>query len=84
MPDHRDLSLRVLLVATDEANVVRLRDLVAQMPVRFEVDWARSFEAGFIRMTSSRYDAHLVGSGWASGAASTCCTRTTRRRAARR
>ena len=38
-----------------------LRDLVAQTAIRFEVDWARSFEAGFVRMTSSRYDVHLVG-----------------------
>jgi two-component system CheB/CheR fusion protein len=53
--------LRVLLVATDEADVARLRELVAQMPVRIEVDWARSFEAGYSRMSSSRYDAHLVG-----------------------
>lgn len=53
--------LRVLLVETDEKNAARIRDLVAQMPVRIEVDWARSFEAGFVRMTSSRYDAHLVG-----------------------
>ncbi|CAG0992231.1 two-component system, sensor histidine kinase [Gammaproteobacteria bacterium] len=52
--------LRALLVATDELEVLRLRDLVAQMPVRVEVEWARSFEAGFSRMTSSRYDAHLV------------------------
>ncbi len=52
--------LRVLLVETDEKNAGRLRDLVAQMPVRVEVDWARSFEAGIVRMTSSRYDAHLV------------------------
>lgn len=53
--------LRVLLVAADEADVVKLRDLVAGVPVRLEVDWARSYEAGFSRMTSSRYDAHLVG-----------------------
>ncbi|HYN41158.1 MAG TPA: response regulator, partial [Thermoanaerobaculia bacterium] len=53
--------LRVLLVETDEKRAARIRDLVAQMPVRVEVDWARSFEAGFVRMTSSRYDAHLVG-----------------------
>ncbi len=52
--------LRVLLVETDEASAARLRELVAQVPVRFEVDWARSFEAGFSRMTSSRYDALLV------------------------
>jgi len=52
--------LRVLLVETDEKNAGRLRDLLAQMPVRVEVDWARSFEAGIDRMTSSRYDAHLV------------------------
>ena len=52
--------LRVLLVETDEESVARLRDLVAAMAVRVEVDWARSFEAGFNRMTSSRYDAHLV------------------------
>jgi len=53
-------SLRALLVAADEWEALRLRDLVARMPVRVEVDWARSFEAGFSRMTSRRYDAHLV------------------------
>ena len=53
-------SLRVLLVATDEEDAARLRVLVAQAQVRVEVDWAPSFEAGFTRMTSSRYDAHLV------------------------
>ena len=51
----------MLLVETDEKNAACVRDLVAQMPVLVEVDWARSFEAGFVRMTSSRYDAHLVG-----------------------
>lgn len=40
---------------------MRLRDVVARMPVPVEVDWANSFEAGFSRMTSSRYDVHLVG-----------------------
>jgi signal transduction histidine kinase/ActR/RegA family two-component response regulator len=52
--------LRALLVSTDEGDVESLRDLVARMPVRVEVDWARTFEAGYSRMTSSRYDAHLV------------------------
>ena len=54
--------LRILLVDADEDSATRLRDLVAKMPVGIEVDWARSFEAGFTRMTSSRYDAHLVAS----------------------
>ena len=40
---------------------MRLRDLVARMPVPIEVDWANSFDAGFSRMTSTRYDVHLVG-----------------------
>lgn len=53
--------LRVLLVETDEEDAVRIRGLVAQMPVRVEIDWARSFEAGYSWMTSSRYEAHLVG-----------------------
>ncbi len=53
-------SLRILLVTPGEANAARVRDLVAQMPVPVEVDWARSFEAGFGLMTSSRYDAQLV------------------------
>ena len=52
--------LRVLLVEPDEEQAARLREVVARMPVRVEVDWARTFEAGFTRMTSSRYDAHLV------------------------
>jgi len=37
-----------------------MRDLAAQAQVRVEIDWARSFEAGFSQMTSRRYDAHLV------------------------
>jgi len=51
--------LRVLLVETEEKVAARIRDLVARGPVRIEVDWARSFEAGFSWMTSNRYDAHL-------------------------
>ena len=51
--------LRVLLVETDEKDAARIRELVAKMPVRMEVDWAHSFEAGFGWMTSTRYDAHL-------------------------
>jgi len=51
--------LRVLLVETEEKVAARFRDLVARGPVRIEVDWARSFEAGFSWMTSNRYDAHL-------------------------
>lgn len=30
------------------------------MPARIDFDWARSLEAGYNRMTSSRYDAYLV------------------------
>ncbi len=52
--------LRVLLVATDEADVERFRDLVTRMPAHPEVDWARSFETGYNRMIAGRYDAHLV------------------------
>lgn len=52
--------LSVLLVATGGATVARVRELVARMPVPLEVDWAHSFEAGFSRMTSNRYDAHVV------------------------
>jgi signal transduction histidine kinase len=54
-------SLRVLLVETDEEDAARIRDLFEQTPFLFEVDWARSFDAGYSRMTSDRYDAHLVG-----------------------
>ena len=53
--------LRVLLVEADEKHASCIRDLVAQMPLLVEVDRVRSFEEGFARMTSSRYDAHLVG-----------------------
>jgi signal transduction histidine kinase len=53
--------LRVLLVETDEKSAACIRDLVAQIPALVEVDRARSFEEGLVRMTSSRYDAHLVG-----------------------
>ncbi len=51
--------LRVLFVATDEEDVALIRDLVGRMPAVFEVDWARSFEAGFSQMASRRYDALL-------------------------
>ncbi len=51
----------MLLVESDEKYASRVRDVVAQMPVRVEVDWESSFEAGFVRITSSRYDALLVG-----------------------
>jgi signal transduction histidine kinase/CheY-like chemotaxis protein len=62
MPDPMGApALRVLLVATDEADAAKLRDVVGRMPARFEIDWARSFDAGFSRMTSRRYDAHLFG-----------------------
>jgi DNA-binding NarL/FixJ family response regulator len=54
-------SLRVLLVEADEKCATRVRDVVAQMPVRVEIDWERSFEAGFVRINSNRYDALLVG-----------------------
>jgi signal transduction histidine kinase len=54
--------LRVLLVEADEEDARRVRDLVAQMPARVELDWAPSFEAGFHSMTSGLYDAHLVDS----------------------
>jgi hypothetical protein len=46
--------LRVLLVATDEADVERFRDLVTRMPAHPEVDWARSFETGYNRMIAGR------------------------------
>ena len=52
--------LRVLLIETDAGDISRLRALVASMPARVEIDWARSFETGFARITSTRYDAHLV------------------------
>ncbi|MFI5180076.1 MAG: ATP-binding protein [Thermoanaerobaculia bacterium] len=52
-------SLRVLYVATDEVDAARIRDLVGRMPVPVEIDWARSFEAGFSWMTSRRYDVLL-------------------------
>ena len=55
-----DRPLRVLFVSTDEAEASDIRDLVARMPVRLEVDWARSFEAAYSRLTQGRYDAHLV------------------------
>ncbi len=53
--------LRVLLVEADEKSASCIRDLVAQMTLLVEVDRVRSFEEGFARMTSNRYDAHLVG-----------------------
>ncbi|MFN7987344.1 MAG: response regulator [Thermoanaerobaculia bacterium] len=56
-----DRPLQVLLVTTDEAEAARIGDLAQPSAPHLEIDWARSYEAGFSRMTSSRYDAHLLG-----------------------
>jgi signal transduction histidine kinase len=56
MPD----PIRVLLVDADEDGVVLMRDLIAGMSVPTDVERAASFDAGLARMTSRRYDAHLV------------------------
>ena len=53
--------MQVLLVTTDESEAARIRDLVAPVSAHLEIDWARSFEAGFSRMTARQYGAHLLG-----------------------
>lgn len=52
--------MRVLLVDGDEDGVVRIRELLAEMPGGVEFEWAGTFEAGLEAMTSGRHDAHLV------------------------
>jgi signal transduction histidine kinase len=58
MPD----PIRVLLVDEDEDDVVLMRGLIAGMAVPADVERAASFDAGLERMSSRRYDVHLVAS----------------------
>lgn len=52
--------LRVLLVTAEENDATLLTDLADQVPSHLELCWASSFEDGFRRMVSGRFDAHLV------------------------
>jgi signal transduction histidine kinase len=52
--------MRVLLVDADEDGVVQMRGLIAGMAAPADVERAASFGAGLERMSSHRYDAHLV------------------------
>ena len=52
--------MRVLLVDADEDGAVLIRGQIAAMAAPADVERAASFDAGFERMTSSDYDAHLV------------------------
>jgi signal transduction histidine kinase len=54
--------IRVLLVDADEDGVVLLRGMIAGMAAPANVERAASFGVGLERMTSHRYDAHLVAS----------------------
>jgi signal transduction histidine kinase len=56
MPD----PIRVLLVDADENSVVQMRGLIAGMAVPPNVERVASFGLALERMTSRRYDAHLV------------------------
>ena len=52
--------MRVLLVDADEDSAVLMRGLIAEMAVPVDVERAASFGAGLERMSSHRYDVHLV------------------------
>ncbi len=52
--------MRVLLVDADEDSAVLMRGLIAGMAVPVDVERAASFGAGLERMSSHRYDVHLV------------------------
>jgi signal transduction histidine kinase len=52
--------IRVLLVDADEDGVVLMRGLIAEMAAPADVERAASFGMGLEKMTSHRYDAHLV------------------------
>ena len=56
MPD----PIRVLLVDADEDGAVLMRGLIAGMAAPADVERAASFALGLARMTSRRYDVHLV------------------------
>jgi len=52
--------MRLLLVDADEDGVVLVRGLIAGLAVPADVERAASFGVGLEKMTSRRYDAHLV------------------------
>ena len=52
--------MRLLLIDADEDGVVLVRGLIAGLSVPADVERAASFGAGLEKMTSRRYDAHLV------------------------
>src|SRR5450830_242000 len=52
--------IRVLLVDADEEGVVLMRGLIAGMAAPADVERAASFGVGLERMSSHRYDVHLV------------------------
>jgi signal transduction histidine kinase len=52
--------MRLLLVDADEDGVVLVRGLIAGLAVPADVERASSFGVGLEKMTSRRYDAHLV------------------------
>jgi len=56
MPD----PIRLLLVDADEDDAVLMRGLMAEMAAPADVERAASFGVGLARMTSDRFDAHLV------------------------
>jgi signal transduction histidine kinase/CheY-like chemotaxis protein len=54
--------LRVLFVGNEDEDVVRFRELVAQLSGLVEVEFAGTFNAGLEAMVSGRHDAHIVDS----------------------
>ncbi len=52
--------MRVLLVDADEDSAVLMRGLIAEMAAPADVERAASFGAGLERMSTHRYDVHLV------------------------
>ena len=51
---------KVLLVEDDEDDYIITRDLLAEMPHRFSLDWVKTFEAGLSTMLLNQHEVCLV------------------------
>jgi signal transduction histidine kinase len=61
-PVNASRPLRVLFVGNEEEDVVRVRELAAQLSGLVEVEWTGTFDAGLEAMVSGRHDAYVVDS----------------------
>ncbi len=52
--------LRLLLIDDDEDMSILVRDLLSETAPEWTVDWAPTYEAGYERLTTGRYDAALL------------------------